>query len=160
MIWWLVAGILGGILADRVCISRVLKKKNDDIEKTKANLLILEEWIAMYRHGRRVADVLDERGIREIAIYGMGILGSHLYQELKTSGMSVKYIIDRRPLKGVYNAEICSPGVELENVDVVIVTPVYQFEEIERNIRQVNDVLVVSLRELLNTEASWSETGN
>lgn len=150
MVWWLLAGILAGVLADRACIHKVLAKKNDDMEKTKANLLILEEWLAMHRRGRRVADVLEEKGIHTVAIYGMGILGSHLYQELNVSGISVKYIMDRRLVKGVYSAEVCGPEAKVENVDAVIVTPVYQFEEIERNIHQINDVQVISLRELLD----------
>lgn len=159
MVGWLLAGGFAGIFADRVSIYKTMKTKNDDIEKTKANMLILEEWLAMYRSGRRVADALDERGIRTVAIYGMGILGGHLYQELKISEISVKYIIDRNPKRGVYNAEVCSPEAKIKNVDAVIVTPVYQFEEIERKIHQVNDVRVVSLRELLDTEAAWDEAG-
>lgn len=150
---WLFAGIFSGVLSDRICIYKVLKEKNDRIEKAEANILVLEEWLAMHNRGYSMVDVLKGRRCWVVAIYGMGILGNHLYQELENSDIRVKYIIDRRPIKGVYHAEVCSAEEKLSGVDAVIVTSVYQFEEMERQIRQSNDVQVISLLELLDTES-------
>lgn len=159
MKWWLLAGMLAGIVTDRICIHKLLREKNDMIENTKANLLVLEEWLAMRCRGCSIADALKRRGFRAVAIYGMGTLGSHLYQELENSDIQVKYIIDRRPIKGVYHAEVCSAEEKISGVDAVIVTSVYQFEEMERQIRKSNEIQVISLLELLGTERFGDEKG-
>lgn len=150
--WWLLTGVLAGAAIDRICVRKVLEEKNDRIEKTQANLLILEEWLALYRGGCSVADVLRDRGFLSVAIYGMGILGNHLYQELDRSSVQVKYIMDRRTVKGVYHGKICGAEEKVSGVDAIIVTPVYQFEEIKKQIQKSNDVQVISLRDLLDVE--------
>lgn len=145
----LIAGI-AGIAVDRFSIHKVLVHKRMELERTKGNLMVLSEWMAFYRCQNTMEKVLEKKGYSVVAVYGMGILGSHLYQELKESRIRVKYIIDRNPVKGVYKAEVCGTEAELREIDAVIVTPVYQFEEIKEKLLKKNHVPVLSLRTLLN----------
>lgn len=146
---WLV-GVIAGIAADRLCVRKVLEQKRLELEKTKENLLVLSEWMALYRCGNSLEKILTREGYSAVAIYGMGILGSHLYQELEDTGIQVNYIIDRKPIKGVYESRICGIDTVLQGIDVVIVTPIYQFEEIKEKIQEINHLPVLSLRTLLD----------
>lgn len=145
-------GILAGIAADRFCVHKVLDQKSKEIERVKGNVLCLAEWMTMFECGESVEGALEKRGISAVAIYGMGILGSHLYSQLEKTRIHVKYIMDQKPLKGIYDAKICNAETKLEGIDGVIVTPVYQFEEIKEKICRFNNVQVLSLRELLDAE--------
>ena len=146
-----IAGI-AGIATDRFCVRKVLNQKRQELEKLKGNLMILSEWMEFYRRGMTMEKVLEKKGNSVVAIYGMGILGSHLYQELENSGIQVRYLIDRNPVRGVYQSEVCGIETELKGIDAVIVTPVYQFEEIKEEIKKRNQVAVLPLRELLGEE--------
>lgn len=145
-------GVVVGVLIDRFSVYKVLKQKNKELESAKEKFFVLGEWLTMLEQGKSVADMLKKRGISSIAIYGMGVLGSHLYQQVKNSGVSVSYIIDQKPLKGIYEAKICGLEEKLRGVDAVVVTPIYQFENIKKAILEYNDVLVISLRDLLEED--------
>lgn len=149
MKWQLYFGIVGGILIDRLFIHKVLQQKNQELESANEKFFILGEWLTMEEQGKKIEDVLRARGISSIAIYGMGVLGNHLYQQLESSPISVSYIIDQKSLKGIYSAKVCGIEEELIGIDAVVVTPIYQFERIRKAIWEHNDVPVISLRNLL-----------
>lgn len=149
MKWQLCLGIVGGILIDRLSVHKVLQQKNQELESANEKFFILGEWLTMEEQGKKIADVLRARGISSIAIYGMGVLGNHLYQQLESSQISVTYIIDQKPLKGIYAARVCGIEEKLTGVEAVVVTPIYQFEKIKKAILEHNDVPVISLRSLL-----------
>lgn len=152
MKWQFSIGAVTGVLLDRLSVRGVLEQKNKELESAKEKFLVLGEWLTMLEQGKTVADALKERGISVIAIYGMGVLGCHLYQQLKNSGIFVSHIIDQKPLKGIYEAKVCGIKEKLPGVEAVIVTPVYQFETIRDEIRKYNDVVVISLRDLLEQD--------
>lgn len=149
MKWQLCIGAVAGILTDRFSVHKVLEQKNEELESAKEKFFVLGEWLTMLEQGKTAADVLRDKGISVIAIYGMGVLGSHLYQQVKNSGICVSYIIDQKPLKGIYDAKVCGIEEKLIGVEAVVVTPVYQFEKIRETILEYNDVVVISLRDLL-----------
>lgn len=152
MRWQSCIGVVVGILVDRFFVRKVLEQKNKELESAKEKFFVLGEWLTMMEQGKTVSDVLRERGISVIAIYGMGVLGSHLYQQVKNSGISVSYIVDQKPLKGIYEAKICGIEEKLTGVEAVVVTPVYQFAKIKEAILEYNDVVVISLRDLLEQD--------
>lgn len=153
MRWQLCFGIVGGILIDRFSVCKVLQQKNQELESAKEKFFVLGEWLTMQEQGKEISDGLDARGISAVAIYGMGVLGNHLYQQLENSRISVFYIIDQKPLKGIYGAKVCGIEEKLTGIDAVVVTPIYQFEKIKKAILEHNDVPVISLRDLLE----WDE---
>lgn len=146
----LTIGIIAGVLIDRFSVHKVLQQKNKELERTKGNFMVLGEWLTAHERGWSLEKELLKRNYKTVAIYGMGILGNHLYQELISTKITIKYIIDQKPIKGVYKSVICNIETKLEGIDAIIVTPVYQFEEIQKQIQRVNNVEMISLRELLS----------
>lgn len=148
----LILGIALGIGIDRVNLKKVLQEKEKDLERYRENFFVMGEWLTMFERKQTIVAALKKRGITNVGIYGMGILGSHLYKQLEKSEIKVTYLIDRNDIKGVYSAEVVKPNQILKNTDAVIVTPVYQFENIKRAIQEYNTMDVISLKTLINME--------
>ena len=79
----------------------------------------------------------------------MSYVGETLYHELEDSPVEVAYAIDKRA-EGMYaDVELLSPDDELPDVDAVIVTPVFFFDEIEEMLASKMDADIVSMEDIL-----------
>lgn len=61
----------------------------------------------------------------------MSFIGQRLYEELKDTGVEVVYGIDKNSDKIYADIDIVTPEDDLEEVDAIIVTAFYFFDEIE-----------------------------
>lgn len=124
-------------------------------EKNEQILQIESRWITLKQNGNDVASMLAEKGIYEIAIYGYGVLGRLLLQELKGSSVLVKYIIDNQKLKLEKGAEmpavIKSSGSlkRVKKMDAIVVTAIADYEEIKQKLEKKTDVKIIHLEELI-----------
>ena len=66
---------------------------NTEAQRAGCNIEILTQWLMLARKGMRMSRVLEEKQIKNIAIYGCGILGRQLYEELADSSIEVRYFI-------------------------------------------------------------------
>lgn len=110
---------------------------------------LMERWLTLHEEGKTIPRILKERGISTIALYGLGKIGKHVAWELKDSEVTILYAIDRI-VSGMYD-EIPVKKVDesFPIVDAVIVTAVYDFEEIEEMLKNRIDCPVISLEEIL-----------
>ncbi len=94
-------------------------------------------------------DYFSKNNIQNIAIYGMGVFGNKLYSVLKKIDINVKYIIDQKV--DVKNIDITKVSIEedLEEVDAIIVTPLFDFENIKKRIVHKVPYKVISLYEII-----------
>ena len=91
---------------------------------------------------------------KTIAIYGMGALGKHLVEELKNSSLvEISYGIDRCVDTDKNSIKVLTSEDELPLVDVVVVTPVLEFDMIKEKLCGRLKVPFVSLEEILNEMA-------
>ena len=72
-----------------------LKERHQINNKNDAILKLLTRWIKLKQGRKQVADCLKERDYKSLVIYGMHYLGECLLEELKDSGIEVKYAVDR-----------------------------------------------------------------
>lgn len=92
---------------------------------------LLERWLTVHEEGRTLSDILAQREIFTIALYGMGKIGKHVINELKGSSITVVYAIDRAK-SGLYDSIVVKRIDDtLPKVDAVLVAAVYDFDEIE-----------------------------
>ena len=86
-------------------------------------------------------------------------LGERLYDELRNTNIKVKYIIDR-DVENLYanliyandkydGLVVITPEEELQEVDIIIVTANFYFDEIAQSLYEKTDAPVVSLEEVL-----------
>ena len=77
----------------------------------------------------------------------MGELGNRLYEELKETEIIMKYGIDKN--SGFGEIEILDIDDELPEVDVVVVTAVFDFDKIESNLKDKVNCPVISLEDIV-----------
>lgn len=98
---------------------------------------------------KELANYLHSRGFYKIAIYGIGVYGKKLYQMLEKTDIDVLYGIDQR--NDIKDMPI--PVIALESglgkVDAIVVSAVFSYESIKKNIETLYPYKVVSLMDML-----------
>lgn len=110
---------------------------------------VLNKWMKQKEKGKSIAEKLQQKGINEVAIYGMGDMGKHLQRELEASNIVIKYAIDRS-LLAIIDLDVYLPESELPRVDAVIVTPVFDYENVRRCLEEKVTCPILSIADLVN----------
>ncbi|QHQ60685.1 glycosyltransferase [Anaerocolumna sedimenticola] len=120
-----------GILVD--CMISINEKR----EKFRSNYYTINKWLNLIEKGLRIDQYLISKGYKNIAIYGLGELGRHIYNGFRDSEIIIDYAIDK--LKGNYsdiNINVYSLEEKLKPVDVIIVSVIYNFKQIEKELQK------------------------
>ncbi len=134
-------------------ISGMITKKNDKeinllhkhMEKLSWYFRILNMWIEMKQNEKSVVTYLRQKGINRIAIYGMRELGERFYEEVRNTGIEVVCIIDKIPDLVVGDFMVISPKQKIPEVDAIIVTADFYYQEIKKELKLKVNCPVYSL---------------
>lgn len=113
---------------------------------------ILNHWLRLRQKGRTLIPFFKDNMVMSIAIYGMGALGERLYDELKNSGITVAYGIDRIaasiniPELKIYGSEENA----FPETEVIVVTPVQDYWAIVRGLEKKTKAVIISLEDILD----------
>ena len=124
---------------------RLEKRSNKFVDYFK----VLNLWMKKKKEHISVQGYLAGLGIRRIAVYGVGELGERLYEELENSDIEIAYGIDNNTSRNYHQLPVRSLTQDLEEVQVIIVTPVADYEDIRSRIKQVTDCTVISLKDII-----------
>lgn len=109
---------------------------------------LLNQWMTLNEAGITLENLLQIRGYREIAVYGMANIGKHVYHALKNSSIKIRYGMDRS-LSGQYETIVVKKADEIvEPVDALIVTAIADYESIKKNLEEKLKFPIVSLEEI------------
>lgn len=132
---------------------RLQKRKTVEIQRESDKHLemffLMNTWVSNNRKGKMIGTYLKKNGFQDIAIYGMGYIGKNLYEELIKEGIVIKYLIDQNKNTHIQGRDVKTPDDEIETVDVIIVTSIYNFLEIEKNLRSKYNSLILSLSDII-----------
>jgi len=145
----LAAGAVSGAAA---CGAFVNKQKKEEIEvkdKLYEFYVVLNQWLSIHQEGKTLVDYFKTNGYKTVAIYGMKELGERLYDELKDSEIEVKYVIDKNADAIYADVEAVTPDEELEPVDVIVVTAIHYFDEIDDMLSEKVEYPIVSLEDIV-----------
>ena len=148
----LIGGIAGSIAGVSVTGTKLNKKVKMQRTYAQKHLLIMQmfnQWVIDKQEGKSLVKFFEDNGYKSIAIYGMSYLGERLLDELKDSEIEVRYAIDRNADNIYAGIEVKNLEDELPEVDAIIVTAVYYFDEIEDELTQLVDYPVISLEDVL-----------
>lgn len=107
-------------------------------------------WLEILQTGHSVREFFKKNNIHDIAIYGMGVLGCRLYDELENSNIQVKYLIDRNP-KGMDEVfKFSYLDREKLDVDAIIVTVISSEIQIINEIKTYGYKKVIGLSEIIS----------
>ncbi len=144
-----ITGALAGGAAVNYINQKELKAKQESLIKMSEFYNILVTWLEVKQQGKSLEQYFKRNNYKTVAIYGMKELGERLYAELKDSEIEVKYAIDKDKEKLLADIDIYSPDEQMEPVDVIVVTAIHYFGEIEREMSQYADCPVISLEDVI-----------
>lgn len=125
------------------------RNQNKENDKYFVYYNLLNKWMKQKEKGTSAAEKLHQRGIREIAVYGMGDIAKHLQQELAGTDVTVKYAIDRS-VRSVIDIDTYLPDSELPQVDAVIVTPILDYKAIAEFLRPKMPCPIICITDLID----------
>ena len=111
--------------------------------------MAFDQWLRIRQEGKTLIEYFKRNDYKTVAIYGMKELGEHLYDELNGSDITVRYAIDKNADSIYADVDVVTPDDELEPVDVIVVTAIYYFDEIEENLSGKVDCPIISLEDIL-----------
>lgn len=109
------------------------------------------DWIDLYQRRMTISSVLQAQGIEEIAVYGLGMLGRQLVNDISNNGkVKIAFGIDRAAKGDEFSFPVLLPA-EIPNYNgTVIVTAIHDFDSIKQQLEDKGISKVVSLRELFH----------
>lgn len=111
---------------------------------------ILTRWMDWKIKGKCTADVLLKENWYKIAVYGYAELGQLLCRELFGTKVHISYLLDKKVKDtGINDLPVYIPQEGLPCVDAVVVTAVYYFDEIKKELSQMGYQNIISFRTLL-----------
>lgn len=110
---------------------------------------VFSQWLQIRQEGKRLAGYFEANGYYAIAIYGMHFLGEALLRELKNTDIKVKYAIDKNAKNISCDVPCINLEEPLEKVDVIVVTPVSAFFEIEDELSRRVDFPIISIEDVI-----------
>lgn len=142
-------GIAVGYAVDKIIRTKSLNYETERVEKFKMYYNLLNQWLSIKQEGQSLSRFFLDNNYKTIAIYGMGELGNRLFLELKDSTIVVKYAIDQEAGYTYSDMEVLSLDNELENVDAVIVTPIFAYRDISEKLSDKVNCPIISLEEVI-----------
>lgn len=148
----LIGGIAGAVAGGVATSSVYLKKIDvaaDKHKKIVSYYQLFNQWLMVRQEGKTLVEYFERNHYRTVAIYGMKEFGERLFDELRDSDITVKYIIDKNADAIYADVDVITPDSEMDPVDVIVVTATHYFDEIEEQLCEKVDYPIVSLEDIL-----------
>lgn len=145
----LLAGAATGAVAMGKVKNSVVDEKTEKIDKFKAYYGMLNGWLSLKQEGKTLATWFEENGYKNVAIYGMGEMGDRLYEELKNTDIKVAYAIDQNSDSIYSELQIYQKEDGLPEVDVIVVSAIFAFDEISIELKKRCSCPVISLEDVV-----------
>lgn len=152
---WIIAGlsVLAGAIAGATGVG-IVEGKQSSMNQKLANkhlalYLMMNQWVKVKQENKSIAEYLESKGYKEIAIYGMNYVGETLLNELANSDVKVKYGIDKNADTIYSFINVVTPNDQLAEVDAIIVTPITFYDEIEELLSSLTECPILSIEDIL-----------
>ena len=145
----MVAGAAGGFAVAGNTIGKNADKYRVMSNKHLSLFLLMNDWLMVKQEGKSITEYFVKNSYKSIAVYGLSYVGERVLDELKDSGIEVKYGIDQNAESIFSDIEVYLPEDELPEVDAIIVTPVYFFDEIYEMLSDKVRCPIISMQDIL-----------
>lgn len=144
----LAGAALGACVVGKVSLDKT-KKVQLMSDKHLSLFLMMNQWVKVKQEGKSLDVYFETNGYKKIAIYGMSYAGETLVDELKNTGITVAYGIDKRADSLYADLDIVTMEDDLGDVDAIVVTAITFFDEIEEQLLEKIDCPILSLEDIL-----------
>lgn len=149
-------GIFGSVIGGIAYFLQKSWKKEIEIgQRYKSYYSITNQWILNKNESKDIAKYFHERDIKSIAIYGMGTIGELFFQDIKQTDINIEYFVDRNADSIYYGLDnISVVGLDSittqKEVDAIIITPIFDYEDIIKELRNKNiNFRTISLEDII-----------
>lgn len=125
-----------------------VKKMETEVIKYISLFQLMNYWLILKQKNFSIGKLLKQKGYKHIAVYGMSHVGLSLLDDLREE-VIIDYTIDRNDNISYTDIKIVSPEEALNEVDVVVVTALDDYYEIEKKLKEKISCPVLSLEDLL-----------
>ncbi|WP_313340230.1 glycoside hydrolase family 99-like domain-containing protein [Lacrimispora sp.] len=136
-----------GLSGNVEVINTNMEKQNG---KFKEYYFLLHRWLQLKEENKNLSKYFMDHGYYRIAIYGLGVMGKHLIEELKNTEIRLLYAIDRNPQLIYPDFEIRSVDDDFPRTDAIVVTATFEYDVIWNELKKKVDYPIVSLAHVLN----------
>lgn len=145
----MVAGAAAGGIAAGTSSSKKIKEMAEVHAKVHELYMAFDQWLQIRQEGKTLVEYFTRNDYKTVAVYGMKELGERLCDELRGSDITVSYAIDQNADAIYADVDVVMPDDELAPVDVIVVTAITYFDEIEEKLCEKVDCPIVSLEDIL-----------
>lgn len=139
---------LGAVAAGKI-VDKKIDKWQRMSDKHLALFLMMNQWVKIKQKDKNLSEYFERNNYKNIAIYGMSYAGETLLEELKDSGICVKYGIDKRAVRISEEVDMVTVEDDLREVDAVVVTAITFFDEIAEELGSKVNCPILSLEDIL-----------
>lgn len=143
---------LSGFIGGKI-IKKNMENENTNIknlsDKHLSLFLMMDQWVRVKQEGKNLVTYFKRHNYKKIAIYGMSYVGKTLVNELEDTDINIAYAIDKNANSIYSELNVISLDEKLDNVDVIIVTAISSFDEIEEQISKKINCPIVSIENVL-----------
>ena len=109
------------------------------------------DWLMMKQKGISIISYFEKKELKNIAIYGMGEFGLLLCNELENEDINIVFTMDSERILPYNDIPVISMSQlkEMEDVDAIIVTPVFAYNKIKKQLEKIVDYPIISLEEIV-----------
>lgn len=126
-----------------------LRKAKNLSDKHLMLFLLMNEWVKVKQQGKSVSDKLLQQDIHKVAVYGMSYVGQRLCDELKGSDVKIIGCLDQKG-GGKYSGYSITAADDIPgDIDAIIVTPVFYFDDIRKKLEGKTNAKIVSVEEII-----------
>lgn len=110
-----------------------------------------DKWMENREHDLWIPDYLEKQGEPSVAVYGCGMLGKHVIWELSQKQYPISWVMDKAGSNSKNYTTVEIKDIrDVEKVDLIIVTAMADYEEIEMLLCSYNIGRPIGLDELIN----------
>lgn len=139
--------MLGFVLGYKRC-NQYSKRRIKELEQVSYNAQIrARNWQCLlfsYKRKGRISTFLDINNMEKIAIYGYGLIGKYVEEELRLEGINVSFAVDKNT-KIAGTLPVYVPTDQLPEYDVMIVT--------SGNAEEIRDLVGGTVNTVIELEA-------
>ncbi len=118
-------------------------------EKDKKVRQLFDNWLVLAERGIKLEEYFHKKNIHKVAVYGYADIGNHLVVQLGNTDIEVRYIIDRRPCSPAGEIKWYRPTDRLPAVDAVIITPVWEYDQIKDALQHEVSGQIISIEDII-----------
>ena len=116
------------------------------MNRNLSNMMVLNDWLDFLYSGGNAVEYFQKHEYGKIVIYGNGYIGKRLRQALSETDIEVAAVMDK--MASSDESGVIGVDDEIPNVDCIVITPVFYYDEIVDMLQKKTTVPVISIQSI------------